>query len=122
MEYDDRTVTSRRSVLAAAGGLGIAGAAAALGGCSTYDSTRPPPQPSPQRAPDSSGAADAAAPDDGATDSGVTDDGVDDDGSGGNGGNGGGGGAVGNALAKTSDIPVGGGKIFANQQLVVTQP
>src|SRR5262245_60043950 len=119
MEYDDRTVTSRRSVLAAAGGLGIAGAAAALGGCSTYDSSQPPPQPSPQRAPDSSGAADAAASDDGATDSGVTDDGVDDDGNGGGGGNGG---AVGNALAKTSDIPVGGGKIFANQQLVVTQP
>lgn len=32
---------------------------------------------------------------------------------------GGGGGAV---LAKTSDIPVGGGKIFKKQQVVVTQP
>ncbi|MFK4070597.1 Rieske (2Fe-2S) protein [Streptomyces sp. NPDC029674] len=31
----------------------------------------------------------------------------------------GGGGAV---LAKTSDIPVGGGKIFKDEQLVVTQP
>ncbi|WP_328890714.1 Rieske (2Fe-2S) protein [Streptomyces sp. NBC_00316] len=28
----------------------------------------------------------------------------------------------GEALAKTSDIPVGGGKIFAEQEVVVTQP
>ncbi|GAB3417591.1 Rieske (2Fe-2S) protein [Flindersiella endophytica] len=28
----------------------------------------------------------------------------------------------GNALGKTSDIPVGGGKVFAEQKVVVTQP
>ncbi|TXL63175.1 Rieske (2Fe-2S) protein [Aeromicrobium terrae] len=32
------------------------------------------------------------------------------------------GGSAGDALAKTSDIPVGGGKIFPNQKVVVTQP
>ncbi|GII51639.1 hypothetical protein Pth03_00280 [Planotetraspora thailandica] len=31
-------------------------------------------------------------------------------------------GAAGSALAKTADIPVGGGKIFESQQVVVTQP
>jgi nitrite reductase/ring-hydroxylating ferredoxin subunit len=30
--------------------------------------------------------------------------------------------AAGQPLAKTSDIPVGGGKIFADQKVVVTQP
>lgn len=34
----------------------------------------------------------------------------------------GGGAAQGSALAKTSDIPVGGGKIFDAQKVVVTQP
>jgi nitrite reductase/ring-hydroxylating ferredoxin subunit len=38
-------------------------------------------------------------------------------GAGGSGGSGGGGGGI-----PTSEIPVGGGKIFANQQIVVTQP
>ncbi|MGW1029537.1 Rieske (2Fe-2S) protein [Streptomyces sp. NPDC002577] len=33
-----------------------------------------------------------------------------------------GGGAGGTVLAKTSDIPVGGGKIFTDQKVVVTQP
>ncbi len=33
-----------------------------------------------------------------------------------------GGAAGGSVLARTSDIPVGGGKIFAQQELVVTQP
>jgi nitrite reductase/ring-hydroxylating ferredoxin subunit len=33
-----------------------------------------------------------------------------------------GGNTGGQALAKTSDIPVGGGKIFADQKVVVTQP
>jgi Rieske Fe-S protein len=35
---------------------------------------------------------------------------------------GGGGGGGGNALASTSEIPVGGGKVFSAQQVVVTQP
>ncbi|MER5178551.1 Rieske (2Fe-2S) protein [Streptomyces sp. NPDC002896] len=33
-----------------------------------------------------------------------------------------GGGAAGTVLAKTSDIPVGGGKIFSDEKVVVTQP
>jgi Rieske Fe-S protein len=43
-------------------------------------------------------------------------------GDGGSDGSGGGGAAVDAALAKVSDIPVGGGKIFPDQKLVVTQP
>ncbi|MEV0256961.1 Rieske (2Fe-2S) protein [Streptomyces sp. NPDC050732] len=38
------------------------------------------------------------------------------------GGGDGGAGAGGAVLAKTSDIPVGGGKIFKDEQIVVTQP
>jgi Rieske Fe-S protein len=41
--------------------------------------------------------------------------------SGGDSGSGSGGGA-GSTLASTSDIPVGGGKVFANDKIVVTQP
>ncbi|MET9963430.1 Rieske (2Fe-2S) protein [Streptomyces sp. NPDC006326] len=33
-----------------------------------------------------------------------------------------GGGAAGKALAQTSEIPVGGGKVFKDQKVVVTQP
>src|SRR5262245_17872810 len=99
MEYDDTTVTSRRSVLTAAGGIGIVGAAAALGGCGTYDSTQPPPPPPPPPPPQQKPPATTAG-----------------------GGGGAGGGDVADALAKTGDIPVGGGKIFADQQVVVTQP
>ncbi|MFF8943737.1 Rieske (2Fe-2S) protein [Streptomyces sp. NPDC014864] len=44
-------------------------------------------------------------------------------GGGGSGGSGGGGAAAGGAvLAKTADIPEGGGKVFASQGVVVTQP
>jgi Rieske Fe-S protein len=42
--------------------------------------------------------------------------------SGAGGSSGGGSSSGANALAKTSDIPVGGGKVFASQQVVVTQP
>jgi Rieske Fe-S protein len=34
----------------------------------------------------------------------------------------GGGGAAGSVLAKATEIPVGGGKVFADQKIVVTQP
>jgi Rieske Fe-S protein len=40
----------------------------------------------------------------------------------GSGGNGGGGGAAANVLAKTSDVPVGGGKILTDKKIVITQP
>jgi nitrite reductase/ring-hydroxylating ferredoxin subunit len=42
--------------------------------------------------------------------------------SGGGGGAGGGTGGTGGTLANTSDIPVGGGKIFKDDKIVVTQP
>jgi nitrite reductase/ring-hydroxylating ferredoxin subunit len=47
-----------------------------------------------------------------------------DDSGGGDGGGdgGGGGGAAGTALARTSEIPVGGGKIFKDAKVVVVQP
>ncbi|MEU6811379.1 Rieske (2Fe-2S) protein [Streptomyces sp. NPDC046831] len=48
-----------------------------------------------------------------------------DNGQAGNGGSGGGGGAAGGAgavLARTADIPEGGGKVFGDQGVVVTQP
>jgi Rieske Fe-S protein len=86
--------TTRRGVIVA--GVGATGAALALAACGT--------------APASSGAsggdssADPASPNagGGASPAGQP------------GGN--------TALAKTSDIPVGGGKVFADQQVVVTQP
>ncbi len=74
--------TSRRALLAGACG------AAALGGCSTYGTSKEDSAPQP-----------APAPSGGAT-----------------------GGATGTVLAKVSDIPVGGGKIFAERKTVVTQP
>lgn len=74
--------TSRRAVLAGAGG---ACAAALVGGCGTYGG-------SPKKAPPPAA------------------------------GSGGGGAAGGGALAKVSDIPVGGGKIFTAAKVVITQP
>ena len=91
------TETSRRTVLACAG----AACAAALAGCSTYNSNSGGVD-APQGAQSTeSSSAPAAA------------------GSGGSGGGGGGGAAV---LAKTSDVPVGGGKIVADKKIVITQP
>jgi Rieske Fe-S protein len=74
---------SRRGLLA---GACCAGAAAALGGCSTYGGSTP--QPAAPATPSATGSAAADA----------------------------------GALAKVSDIPVGGGKIFADRKVVVTQP
>jgi len=89
--------TSRRTVLACAG----AACAATLAGCSTYNSNSggvDAPQGTQSTEP---GSASAAA------------------GSGGSGGGGGGGAAV---LAKTSDVPVGGGTILTGKNIVITQP
>jgi Rieske Fe-S protein len=70
-----------------------AGAAALLAGCSTYGASDPPPaRPAATGAP--------PAPPTGAGTIG----------------------AAGAALAKVSDIPVGGGKIFEDRQVVLTQP
>lgn len=88
--------TSRRTVLACAG----AACAATLAGCSTYNSNSGGVD-APQAAQSTeSSSAPAAA------------------GSGGSGG-GGGGAAV---LAKTSDVPVGGGTILTDKKIVITQP
>jgi Rieske Fe-S protein len=89
--------SSRRTVLACAG----TACAAVLTGCSTYNSnsginTGP-------AAPSSSAPATSA----GGTASGGT-------------GNGGGNAAA--ALAKTSDVPVGGGTILTDKKIVITQP
>lgn len=86
---------TRRTMVAAAGGVGLIAALSACGGSSDSKAgdgatgTTPPQSPAP-------GQSTAAAP--------TTD----------------GGGAE--ALGKTADIPVGSGKIFADQKVVVTQP
>ena len=90
------TETSRRTVLACAG----AACAAALAGCSTYNSNSGGVD-APQGAQSTESSSAPAASGSGA-------------------GSGGGGGAA--VLAKTSDVPVGGGKILADKKIVITQP
>lgn len=89
------TETSRRTVLAGAG----AACAAALAGCSTYNSNSGGVD-APQGAQSTESSSAPAASGSGA-------------------GSGGGGAAV---LAKTSDVPVGGGTILADKKIVITQP
>jgi len=91
------TETSRRTVLACAG----AACAAALAGCSTYNSNSGGVD-APQGAQSTESSSAPAA-----------------SGSGAGSGGGGGGAAV---LAKTSDVPVGGGKILTDKKIVITQP
>ena len=91
--------SSRRTVLACAG----AACAALLAGCSRYNSNNggiAGSQPAPAT---SSSAAQAAPP---ASGSGAA----------------GSGAAAPAALASTSDVPVGGGKILADKKIVITQP
>jgi Rieske Fe-S protein len=90
--------TSRRTVLACAG----AACAATLAGCSTYNSNSGGVNAPQETQSTESSSAPAAA------------------GSGGSGGGGGGGGAA--VLAKTSDVPVGGGTILTDKKIVITQP
>ena len=90
------TETSRRTVLACAG----AACAAALAGCSTYNSNSGGVD-APQGSQSTESSSAPAASGSGA-------------------GSGGGGGAA--VLAKTSDVPVGGGKILADKKIVITQP
>ncbi|MFF8669300.1 Rieske (2Fe-2S) protein [Streptomyces sp. NPDC015242] len=84
---------ARRTVVAAAGAAGLAVALTACGGSDDG----------------SSGSADSSGTAQG------------DQGAGGSPSSGGGAGA-GGALASTADIPEGGGKVFAEQKVVVTQP
>ncbi|WP_433894120.1 Rieske (2Fe-2S) protein [Streptomyces sp. CA-111067] len=96
------TAPTRRGIVTAAGGVGLAAALTACGGGSdssdsdaSSGTTAPASSAAPSTsssAPSSTSSAPASAP------------------------------AGGTALAKTSDIPVGGGKIFAAQKVVVTQP
>jgi len=87
--------TSRRTVLACAG----AACAATLAGCSTYNSNSGGVDAPQATQSTESSSAPAAA--------------------GSGGGSGGGGAAV---LAKTSDVPVGGGTILTDKKIVITQP
>lgn len=91
---------TRRSVVAAAGGVGLA---AALAACGSSDDS-------------SNDASDTSSPSPSASDPAPTtsDSGAAPSTSAAAGG--------GTALGKTSDIPVGGGKIYADQKVVVTQP
>jgi Rieske Fe-S protein len=84
---------ARRAALVAIGAAGLAAAA----GCATYSDN-----------PGNSGGATTAPPP--AGDSGAGDSGAGETGGGGT------------ALAATGDIPVGGGKVFTDEQVVVTQP
>jgi nitrite reductase/ring-hydroxylating ferredoxin subunit len=84
---------TRRNLLAGAGAIGLT---AALTGCAAYgdgvNAAEPPPAP-----PSDAKAGSNPKPGSGAP-------------------------ASGGGFAKTADIPVGGGKIFADQKIVVTQP
>ncbi|MGW3014212.1 Rieske (2Fe-2S) protein [Streptomyces sp. NPDC001219] len=92
----------RRAVVAAVGAAGLTAALAACGG-GMSDA-------------ESGGGSKAAGDDQAAP--GTSGEG----GTGGSGGDGSAGGEAGPALAKTSEIPKGGGKIFKGEKVVVTQP
>lgn len=94
-----RSGASRRTVVAAAGVSGLVAALAACGSDGTSDDRQSASAPGSSEAP---GASDASASAPGASDASSS-------------------GAAG-ALAKTADIPVGGGKVFADSKVVVTQP
>jgi Rieske Fe-S protein len=89
-------VLSRRAVVAGVGGVACAGLLTACGG-STATAPATPAAPAPS----------AAEPEPSEDDS-AADDSADDDES--------------DELAATSDIPVGGGTVFADDDVVVTQP
>ncbi|GAA4928693.1 Rieske (2Fe-2S) protein [Streptomyces coeruleoprunus] len=96
----------RRAVVAAAGGAGLV---AVLTACGGSGSDAPPAGSAPSR-PGSTGGADGSGGASGST-GGTT-----------GGGTGGSDSGAGQVLAKTADIPEGGGKVFADQGVVVTQP
>jgi Rieske Fe-S protein len=92
---------SRRTLLAGAGAMGLT---TALTGCAAYgdgvETAPPPPSPPALTSPTSDGdPGNNAQLGSGATTA-----------------------AAAKGFAKTGDIPVGGGKIFADQKIVVTQP
>ncbi|MCL7376543.1 Rieske (2Fe-2S) protein [Streptomyces sp. 35G-GA-8] len=93
-------VVARRTVVAAAGATGLAAALVACGGSDTAAESTGSDTPADSADSAASDASNPAAPDDGT----------------------GGGGGLTAVLAKTSEIPEGGGKVFADQGVVVTQP
>ncbi|KAA6223353.1 Rieske (2Fe-2S) protein [Streptomyces albofaciens JCM 4342] len=96
-------VTGRRTVVAAVGAAGLAAALAACGnGSDGYGA-------------DGSGDGASSAPSGSETGSAAGSDGA-------GGGASKGGDASGDVLAKTADIPEGGGKVFKDRKVVVTQP
>jgi Rieske Fe-S protein len=95
--------TTRRTLLA---GAGAAGLTAALAGCAAYgDTGADAAAPAPATQGNGSNAGNATGVD-GSTGANAADNG----------------GVAPAGLARTSDIPVGGGKIFEDQKIVVTQP
>ncbi|WP_042393069.1 Rieske (2Fe-2S) protein [Streptacidiphilus carbonis] len=108
-EESTKTSTARRTVLAGVGVVGAAGVLAACGSSSSGGSASAAggastPAADPTTA--AAGGATSSAPAAGGGGSSSA--------AGGSGG--------GTALAATSDIPVGGGKVFADKKVVVTQP
>ncbi|MFE1176175.1 Rieske (2Fe-2S) protein [Streptomyces sp. NPDC058773] len=98
----------RRAVVAAVGAAGLTAALAACGGDMADAGSG------------NSGGSKAAGDDQAASGASGGDSGS--GGTGGSGGDGSAGGDAGPALAKTSEIPKGGGKIFKGEKVVVTQP
>jgi nitrite reductase/ring-hydroxylating ferredoxin subunit len=110
------TVLTRRGMLAAGGAATASVALLGVAGCATYSSgsaASPPPAAAPAGSPPATGAP-PAAPGDGAgagdSDGAGASSGADSAGSGGT------------VLGPTSAVPVGGGKVFDDQSVVVTQP
>jgi nitrite reductase/ring-hydroxylating ferredoxin subunit len=106
---------SRRAMLAGVGAVAIA----VLGGCTTNDQNAPAGGASP------GGTAGAGVDDGGAHDGGAHDGGADDNVGGGDtptAGTSTGAAGASQRLASTADIPVGGGVVFGQRRVVVTQP
>jgi Rieske Fe-S protein len=94
----------RRTVLLGAGAVGIAGVLAACGGDESGSADDPTAEP-----PEDTDAGPTEVPTDEATDDEPTEDAGDDE-------------SGGDGLVATSEVPVGGGVILADEDVVVTQP
>jgi Rieske Fe-S protein len=99
---------NRRAVLAAGGVAGASAALLAVAGCATYSNSQGSAQnTTANAAPSSGGPAASDSPDDDSSDNAA---GAPDAGDGGT------------VVGPASGVPVGGGQIFADQSVVVTQP
>jgi len=114
MAEESQQTTARRTVLAGVGVVGVAGVLAACsssGGSSSAAGAASTPAAAPSSSP--AGGDTSSAPAGGASSSAPA---------GGSSSSAAGGSGGGTVLAATSDIPVGGGKVFADHKVVVTQP